>query len=473
MHLNHQSLARIGRWITIGLVVGLFLGSPPIVSAAEPILHYKPANHVLGDVHPYFRDGECYLYSLVPRTFDVELVRSKDLLNWQQLAVRHDPPMPGEWKSPYYVLGVFFDPSAKIYRSFYSLAGGKGRIVSSQSADLLNWSCAPKDYTIPPEENYLRRRDPFVFWIPELKEYGCVMCLQQPSKAGAVSLATSANLRDWTPRGNIVEPPSKGEPECPQMFRLGNRWYLLASVYDRGVGAPSYWMSDSALGPWSPKRTGVLDGNDLCAAQIAFDGDKPILFGWIPLVPAAGNGGKQYWGGHLALPREVHALPDGTLGTRLHTRVAERMNGQPAHTLNEQTIDATPKVLNGQWDHISMTMKLAMPRDVREVRIGFDPLGEVVLSRTDNALLIRDLQHKTETKLAVNLSSLAARTLQIVVDGDIVELFVSDRYSLAARLFRTQESTKGITRIRFETTGGNARLSDLEVVKLPGDATAR
>jgi len=30
--------------------------------AADATSHFKPADHVLGDVHPYFHEGECFLY---------------------------------------------------------------------------------------------------------------------------------------------------------------------------------------------------------------------------------------------------------------------------------------------------------------------------------------------------------------------------------------------------------------------------
>jgi hypothetical protein len=37
--------------------------APTEASPAEnATLHFKPAGHVLGDVHPYFHEGECFLY---------------------------------------------------------------------------------------------------------------------------------------------------------------------------------------------------------------------------------------------------------------------------------------------------------------------------------------------------------------------------------------------------------------------------
>ena len=118
-------------------------------------------------------------------------------MHWTETSITHDVVKADDWMSPYFVLGVFHDPAAKLFRSFYGHA--QGRMVSSVSRDLLHWSCAPKEFHIPVDDYYERRRDPFVFWIPEMKQYGCVMTTWMKGRpketCGAVSLATSPDLQ--------------------------------------------------------------------------------------------------------------------------------------------------------------------------------------------------------------------------------------------------------------------------------------
>lgn len=426
--------------------------------------HYKPKDNVLGDVHPYFVDGECYLYSLKPKTYEVELARSRDLLHWTPVALAHEPPTHGEWKSPYYVLGVFRDTDANVYRSFYGLANGMGRIVSSVSNDLVNWACGPKAYTIPPEDNYLRRRDPFVFWIPESKEYGCVMAVQMTSMACGLGFATSANLREWTSHGIILDRGAPGDLECPQMFRFGEDWYLLASVYDRAVGQPSYWRGKSPRGPWSSKPTGVLDGPDLCAAQTAFDGDRCVLFGWIPLAPAR-PGVNQHWGGHLALPREVYARTDGTLATRLHQGVAKMLTGPPAVARERVRIDATRLAITGEWSSGQLELSVAMPKACTAVCFHLDALGEVMLNRAENVLAIRDPAGETGPSIPATFPTDAYFPVRIVWDDDIIEAFVNDCYTLAARLPKPSRAAA----LSLSAAGGACDAMQLRVSKItPG-----
>lgn len=440
-----------------GLLVGSLLASSLIAQEAKQSLHFKPLDHALGDVHPFFRDGECFLYYLKPWKYESALLRSRDLLHWTETPITHDTPKPDDWISPYFVLGVFRDPTANVFRSFYGHA--QGRMVSSVSSDLLHWSCAPKEFSVPPGDYYQRRRDPFVFWIPETREFGCVMTTQMKDRpkehAGAISLATSSDLKQWHDHGPIIDPGDIGEPECPQMFRLGQHWYLLASIYDRAVGQPVYWMSDKPTGPWSKEPTGKLDGKDLCAAQLAFDGDTPLLFGWIPLTAA--KPGKQTWGGHLALPREVHALPDGTLSTRLPVRLTEHFAQLPWRAIPDFTITAQPHSLEGQWQTLAAEFTLRIPEGIGEVRVNIAPLGQIILLR--HQLRVLDAKGECWSDLTAELPTNQPIFIRLFVEDDIVELFVNDRYSLATRL----PPVKGPVSLALETDGPPAQASAIRV----------
>lgn len=419
-------------------------------AAQEPAtrLHFMPRDHALGDVHPFFHDGECFLYYLKPGKYESALVRSRDWLHWTETPVTHDAVKPEDWMSPYFVLGVFHDSSAKVFRSFYGHA--QGRMASSVSTDLLHWSCAPKEFHVPAAGYYERRRDPFVFWIPEMKQYGCVMTAWMKGRpketGGAVSLATSPDLKQWKDHGPILDPGTIGEPECPQMFQLGGRWYLLASIYDRAVGRPVYWSSASPLGPWKHEPAGVLDGKDLCAAQIAFDGETPVLFGWIPLTPA--RPGKQHWGGHLALPREVHVLPDGKLGTRLPAKLAKTFERLPWQR------EA------GDWKNFAAEFTLTMAEGVNETRMSIAPLGEIVLQR--DRLRILDAAGECWSELPANLPADQPFEVSLFIEDNIVELFVHRRYSLAARL----PARDGAIRLVLKASAGEVQITKMRFTGL-------
>lgn len=392
-----------------------------MLKADELRLHFKPDDHALGDVHPFFHGGECFLYYLKPGKYDSMLVRSRDSLHWTPQPLTHAPATAEDWMSPYFVLGVLRDESAGLFRSFHGHA--KGRMVSQASRDMIHWECAPRAFHVPSSDYYERRRDPFVFWIPEQKCYGCVMTTWIKGRAkpsgGGISLATSPDLQNWTDHGIVLDLGNQDEPECPQMFQIGTRWYLLTSIYQsRSVGGPVYYTANRPVGPWT--FGGKLDGKDLCAAQCARDAkNRLMLYGWMPLTPATAE--KQTWGGHLALAREIHALPDGSLATRLSPDIAQTLDklvwtshGGPSRTLIESCLK------------FGAGFTLASP----SFRLDFPPLGFVAFS--EKHIRICDATGTCWSELETQWNGKA--TVSVFVEEDRVEVFCADRFSLCARL---------------------------------------
>ena len=269
------------------------------------------------------------------------------------------------------------------------------------------------------------------------------------TSGGAVSLATSRDLKQWKDHGAILDPGTIGEPECPQMFRLGSRWYLLASIYDRAVGAPLYWMAERPEGPWSSEPAGRLDGKDLCAAQIAFDGEIPLLFGWIPLVPAVP--GKQHWGGHLALPREVYATEDGRLATRLARKFEPHIKALPWRALKPQS--GTPLLSSAEWSNFAFEGTITSSGGA--MRLRFLPLGEIVLEPGRMAIL--DGKGQCWSELPVTLTKGAPVHLRVFVEGNIIEVFANNRFSLAARVPALEKAAP----LRFELGAAEVQLGQV------------
>lgn len=73
-----------------------------------------------------------------------------------------------------------------------------------------------------------------------------------------------------------------------------------------------------------------------------------------------------------------------------------------------------------------------MPDGVSEVRVSIAPLGEIVLKQ--DRLLILDAAGECWSELPVKLPTSKPFKVSLFVENNIVEPFVHDRYSLAARL---------------------------------------
>jgi hypothetical protein len=170
------------------------------------------------------------------------------------------------------------------------------------------------------------------------------------------------------------------------------------------------------------------------------------------------------WGGHVALPREIHQLPDGSLGTRLPSRLLERIAGLPWKRVPDVTITPRPQVVDAAWEQLgpdfAAEFELRMPPDVRSVRLQIASLGEVALGRAK--LRILDTTGKPRSELAVEAAAARAVPVRLFVDANMVEAFVDERHSLVARL----PARPGPRRLTIRGDGKGAGVSAMRISAL-------
>jgi len=486
-----RAVALFASWFAVGH--GAEVGTA--TAAAEPggsvaperaALHYRPTDTVLGDVHPFHENGTWHLFYLKPG-FHSAVAQSTDLLHWSPGTLQFAAATGDDTFRPYFVLGVFRDARCDVYRSFY---GCRSWMVGSVSADLRTWSPAPREVRVPPRPDlYASQRDPYVFHNANDGRYWCVATCRvknaSPGRDGAVGYTTSPDLVHWERWEHLLYPGNIGEPECPQLFELGGSWYLLASVHDRAVGRPSYWVAKAPTGPWSVAGSGYLDGKDLCAAQVASDGRRLLLFGWIPL--RASSPGTQHWGGHLALPREVVQLGSGELTTRLPAELAQAVRGAPVESISTRSAAATAGTWTpgaselrfeggaapgralwpGRHDCGDLELDIVLSHETRRAGVFLErsadgPAIEVALERQPDRLVIQTRSGAIHAEIPVASPPSGPMRLHVLFEQDIVEAFLDDRYSLVARTpHNLSPSGVGVFAEGAPTTFHNVRLFHL------------
>jgi beta-fructofuranosidase len=192
-------------------------------------------------------------------------------------------------------------------------------IMHAVSDDLLKWTKLPSaTFFAPAGYEPHDWRDPFVFRNEEANEYWMLVCARRPAgpsrRRGCTALCVSKDLKRWETRPDFYSPGLYHTHECPDLFRIGDWWYLVFSEYSEQT-MTRYRMSRSLKGPWLAPEEDSFDGRAYYAAKTASDGRNRYLFGWI--ATRADN--KDYqawqWGGNLAV-HEILQRPDGTLGVR-------------------------------------------------------------------------------------------------------------------------------------------------------------
>lgn len=190
-------------------------------------------------------------------------------------------------------------------------------VMHATSQDLKTWHKDPDFFLTAPIEAYEKDdwRDPFVFWNEEAGAYWMLLAARKrsgPSRhRGCIALATSPDLIHWTVRPPFWAPDEYYTHECPDLFKMGDWWYLIYSTFsDRCV--THYRMSRHLEGPWLAPVNDTFDDRAFYAAKTAGDGQRRFAFGWLPTRKGEKDSGDWEWGGALVV-HELVQRPDGTL----------------------------------------------------------------------------------------------------------------------------------------------------------------
>jgi beta-fructofuranosidase len=217
-------------------------------------------------------------------------------------------------------------------------------ILHAVSRDLCTWAKDP-DFRFPAPAGYEPHdwRDPFVFWNEEAQEFWMLLAVRLTSvgpkrNRGCTALATSRDLKYWTVREPLWAPDEYFTHECPDLFRLGEWWYLVYSTFsERSV--THYRMSRSLQGPWLAPDNDTFDAWAFYAAKTAGVGVRRHVFGWLPTRADEKDDGAWQWGGNLVV-HEVRQRADGSLAVRVPQRVLKPF---------VNPVPLAPRSWLGQW----------------------------------------------------------------------------------------------------------------------------
>ena len=200
--------------------------------------------------------------------------------------------------------------------------GGKGKecVMHATSTDRVIWVKQPEPVFFAPE-NYSKDdfRDPEVFWVEEEQCYWLLIAARENSLGGVVARYTSKDLESWELCDPLFAPHAQYMGECPDLFCIGDTWYLTYS-WDC---VTYYAMSDSMFGPFVAPRDNLLDGQGLMggngfifyAAKTAEVGNKIYLCGWIGRAGLSSDSGFYQWAGNI-LNHQLVQREDKTLGVK-------------------------------------------------------------------------------------------------------------------------------------------------------------
>jgi beta-fructofuranosidase len=218
--------------------------------------------------------------------------------------------------------------------------------MHATSLDLRTWTKQDEPIFYAPTDAYEKDdwRDPFVFWNAEAQEYWMLLAARKrtgPKRLrGCTAVASSSDLHHWQVREPLWDPDEYYTHECPDLFHVGEWWYLLYSTFSERC-VTHYRISHSLDGPWLAPANDTLDARAFYAAKSACGDDgRRYLFGWLATREGDKDSGNWQWGGDLVV-HEVVQCADGRLAVRPPEMVLA--------AFGQAVPGDTPRPILGQW----------------------------------------------------------------------------------------------------------------------------
>jgi beta-fructofuranosidase len=457
---------------------------------------YKPAPGVVGDAIPYYFDGRYHVFYL--RDYrDAESygagygwshVSTIDFVNFEDHGEALSKGGADEQDLHVATGAVFTDDSGKhhifytgINPGFRNASRRHQAILHATSDDLVTWTKIREEVLYADESIYERHdwRDPFVFKHPDSGRYTMLVTARarhgSAFRRGCTGLLTSDDLGHWQVEEPFYAPGRYYGHECPDLFQLGEWYYLVFSEYTRpGVtgGLTRYVMSRSIDGPWVAPSDNQFDNRAFYAAKTAGSGTRRFVFGWNPTKSGSADDGEWEWGGCLSV-HEVRQNDDGTLSVRMPTE-AHSAFGDPM-PVRLEVGDSDWKAQGGSYRGespyaYSAAFGQTMPSTyVLEGELTFDRgAGEAgvllgVDSEADAGYFLRfnpdrralqfgkvggsrpsHVDHMPELDRPLEIRAGTPLRFRIVVDKSAIVAYVDDRTALSGRMYTAALGRSGV-----------------------------
>jgi beta-fructofuranosidase len=145
---------------------------------------------------------------------------------------------------------------------------------------------------------------------------------------GCIGLIESDDLVAWSVRPPLFAPRRWWDLECPQVFRVGERYYATASVMEDRT--QRYWVADRFEGPYAvPADGGVLAPSGHYAGRVCRWRGLDLYFCWHQ-ADYDWAGIRNSSGKFVPAPLVLFERPDGSLGRRSFPGWDDYRTAEPA-----------------------------------------------------------------------------------------------------------------------------------------------
>ena len=242
----------------------------------------------------------------------------------------------------------------------------------------------------------------------------------------AIVYYESQDLENWTFKGDFYTSRDLYFMECPDVFQMGNKYYLVFSwnnvVY--------YRVSDNFFGPWEKEEIDTFDGNGFYAAKSCEYKGKRYLIGFLDRKKREKDSLKYTWAGSV-LVYELRQLSDGRLGVCMPDQYNEYFTKELLNATSENKaldLGKVPETCHLSFDLDMeeagrMDLVFSNPESGEEYKLSID-------NQDDNISF-----NAFPNNQPIRLESGTKYHIDVVVEKDIVVIYADGIKALSNRIY--------------------------------------
>ena len=242
----------------------------------------------------------------------------------------------------------------------------------------------------------------------------------------AIVYYESQDLENWTFKGDFYTSRDLYFMECPDVFQMGNKYYLVFSwnnvVY--------YRVSDNFFGPWEKEEIDTFDGDGFYAAKTCEYKGKRYLIGFLDRKKREKDSLKYTWAGSV-LVYELRQLSDGRLGVCMPDQYNEYFTKELLNATSENNaldLGKVPETCHLSFDLDMeeagrMDLVFSNPESGEEYKLSID-------NQDDNISF-----NAFPNNQPIRLESGTKYHIDVVVEKDIVVIYADGIKALSNRIY--------------------------------------
>lgn len=361
-----------------------------------------------------------------------------------------------------------------------STGGINEGVMMATSKDFINWE-KNREFLITGGARYstVDFRDPFVFKGDD-NLFHMLVSTRENGK-GVLAEYTSSDLLNWDSIGVFMTMMWDRFYECPDLFKMGEWWYLIYSEQHDAVRRVQYFKGRSLedlksctandAGIWPDNHEGFLDSRGFYAGKTASDGTDRYIWGWCATRAGNSNIGNNDWAGNLVAHKLVQH-PDGTLSMVEVPAIADIFSckeKQSDFSLSGMDHKLFPRL--GSENRISFRVTTSNVWDKFGVSFGrgsdSDKFYSVIVNPESETLRKINFEEEGGIGFIPNTDGYVFPTpengvydVTIVTDNSVVTVYINDKVAYTTRIYGTAKNCWSIN-----SYGGDIMISNIEVAK--------